>query len=63
MTGKVRDNGDLELRAGRPHPARRLRRGPGEAVTGEGAKRIAQVQFDTAGRKKLLVKIAPIEKI
>ncbi|MET0163156.1 MAG: hypothetical protein ABW204_10925, partial [Microbacteriaceae bacterium] len=32
-------------------------------MTGEGAKRVAEVQFDAAGRKKLLVKIAPIEKL
>jgi len=32
-------------------------------VTGEGTKRIAHVQFDTAGAKKLLIKIAPIEKL
>ena len=34
-----------------------------DAVTGEGAKRIAHVRFDSAGPKKLLIKIAPIEKI
>jgi len=33
------------------------------AVTGVGAKRIAEVAFDTAGRKKLLIKVAPIEKL
>jgi DNA helicase-2/ATP-dependent DNA helicase PcrA len=32
-------------------------------VTGIGAKRIAHVAFDSAGAKKLLIKIAPIEKI
>jgi DNA helicase-2/ATP-dependent DNA helicase PcrA len=32
-------------------------------VTGEGAKRVAHVQFDAAGTKKLLIKIAPIEKV
>jgi DNA helicase-2/ATP-dependent DNA helicase PcrA len=32
-------------------------------VTGIGAKKIAEVQFDTAGRKRLLIKIAPIEKL
>jgi DNA helicase-2/ATP-dependent DNA helicase PcrA len=30
---------------------------------GEGAKRIAEVQFDLAGKKKLLIKIAPIAKL
>jgi DNA helicase-2/ATP-dependent DNA helicase PcrA len=33
------------------------------AVTGEGPKRVAEVAFDTAGRKRLLIKIAPISKI
>ncbi|WP_347293571.1 hypothetical protein, partial [Aurantimicrobium sp.] len=32
-------------------------------VTGEGAKRVAHVKFDSAGAKKLLIKIAPIEKL
>ena len=32
-------------------------------VTGEGAKRIAHVRFDSAGQKKLLIKIAPISKL
>ena len=27
------------------------------------AKRIAEVQFDTAGRKRLLIKVAPITKL
>ena len=26
-------------------------------------KAVAEVQFDTAGRKRLLIKIAPIEKL
>jgi DNA helicase-2/ATP-dependent DNA helicase PcrA len=33
------------------------------SVTGEGAKRIAEVQFESAGKKKLLIKIAPISKM
>ena len=32
-------------------------------VTGVGPKSIAEVQFDGAGRKRLLIKIAPIEKL
>jgi DNA helicase-2/ATP-dependent DNA helicase PcrA len=32
-------------------------------VTGVGTKSIAEVQFDTAGKKRLLIKIAPIEKL
>jgi DNA helicase II / ATP-dependent DNA helicase PcrA len=63
VTGTVRDNGDLELT-----PGDRIRHtdfGDGlvSAVTGEGTKRVAHVQFDTAGVKKLLIKIAPIEKL
>ena len=34
-----------------------------DQVTGEGAKRVAHVRFDRAGQKKLLIKIAPIEKL
>jgi DNA helicase-2/ATP-dependent DNA helicase PcrA len=33
------------------------------AVTGQAPKAVAEVQFDTAGRKRLLIKIAPIEKL
>jgi len=59
----VRDNGDLVL-----VPGDRIRHddfGEGRVlgVTGEGAKRIAEVQFDAAGKKKLLIKIAPIAKV
>jgi DNA helicase-2/ATP-dependent DNA helicase PcrA len=32
-------------------------------VSGEGTKKIAEVQFEVAGKKRLLIKIAPIEKI
>ena len=63
ITAKVRDNGDLTL-----DPGDRIRHddfgeGRVDAVTGEGAKRVAHVRFDTAGLKKLLIKIAPIAKI
>lgn len=63
VTAKMRDNGDLELTAG--DHIRHVDFGEGrvDAVTGEGAKRIAHVRFDTAGQKKLLIKVAPIEKI
>lgn len=63
VTGQVRDNGDLTLEAG--DRIRHVDFGDGRVnqVTGEGTKRIAHVQFDTAGAKKLLIKIAPIEKI
>lgn len=63
IPAKVRDNGDLEL-----GPGDRIRHddfgeGRVDAVTGEGAKRVAHVRFDSAGPKKLLIKIAPIAKL
>ncbi|MET0990329.1 MAG: UvrD-helicase domain-containing protein [Glaciihabitans sp.] len=63
ITGTVRDNGDLTLEAG--DRIRHVDFGDGRvsAVTGEGTKRVAEVNFDTAGRKRLLIKVAPIEKI
>jgi len=63
VTNVVRDNSGLELATG--DRIRHLDFGDGRvtAVTGEGAKRVAEVQFDSAGRKRLLIKIAPIEKI
>jgi DNA helicase-2/ATP-dependent DNA helicase PcrA len=63
VTGQVRDNGDLVLAAG--DRIRHTDFGDGRVmgVTGEGPKRIAEVQFDSAGRKRLLIKVAPIEKI
>ncbi|MBS1673835.1 MAG: UvrD-helicase domain-containing protein [Actinobacteria bacterium] len=63
VTAKVRDNGDLELAAGDRIRHDDFGEGRVEAITGEGAKRIAHVRFDSAGQKKLLVKIAPIQKI
>ncbi|RFA19384.1 ATP-dependent helicase [Subtercola boreus] len=63
VTAQVRDNGDLELEAG--DRIRHVDFGEGlvSAVTGAGTKRVAHVQFDAAGAKKLLIKIAPIEKL
>jgi DNA helicase-2/ATP-dependent DNA helicase PcrA len=64
VTGQVRDNGDLELAFGDRIRHTDFGEGRVTAVTGEGRKRIAEVQFDgPAGRKRLLIKIAPIEKI
>ena len=56
-------DGDLTLEAGERIRHNDFGEGKVTAVTGEGAKRVAEVQFDTAGRKRLLIKIAPIEKI
>ncbi|KGJ71828.1 ATP-dependent DNA helicase PcrA, partial [Cryobacterium roopkundense] len=63
ITGTVRDNGSLELVAGDRIRHHDFGEGRVSQVTGEGTKRIAHVQFDTSGAKKLLIKIAPIEKI
>jgi len=60
---QVRDNGDLELAAGDRIRHSSFGDGRVNQVTGDGTKRVAHVQFDTAGAKKLLIKIAPIEKI
>lgn len=63
VTGTVRDNGDLTLEAGDRIRHTDFGEGRVTQVTGEGTKRIAHVAFDTAGQKKLLIKIAPIEKL
>ena len=63
VTGTVRDNGDLTLVAGDRIRHTDFGEGRVTQVTGEGTKRIAHVSFDTAGQKKLLIKIAPIEKL
>jgi DNA helicase II / ATP-dependent DNA helicase PcrA len=63
VTATIRDNGDLTLEAGDRIRHTDFGEGRVSAVTGEGAKRVAEVQFDTAGRKRLLIKIAPIEKL
>ena len=63
VSGKVRDNGDLELAPGDRVRHDDFGEGRVQAVTGVAAKRIAEVQFDTAGRKRLLVKVAPITKL
>ncbi|MDR6867304.1 DNA helicase-2/ATP-dependent DNA helicase PcrA [Microbacterium resistens] len=63
VTGRVRDNGELELAAGDRIRHDDFGEGRVEQVTGDGAKRVAHVRFDSAGAKKLLIKIAPIEKL
>ncbi|MDR5698317.1 UvrD-helicase domain-containing protein [Agromyces aerolatus] len=63
VTGKVRDNGDLTLEPGDRIRHTDFGEGRVNQVTGEGAKRIAHVNFEQAGPKKLLIKIAPIEKL
>ena len=63
VTNTVRDNGDLALVAG--DRIRHVDFGDGKvtAVTGIGPKSVAEVQFESAGRKRLLIKISPIEKL
>jgi DNA helicase-2/ATP-dependent DNA helicase PcrA len=63
VTNKVRDNGDLTLAAGDRIRHADFGDGRVTAVTGVAPKAVAEVQFDTAGRKRLLIKIAPIEKL
>ncbi|TQM65705.1 ATP-dependent helicase [Klugiella xanthotipulae] len=63
ILGSVQDNGDLELAAG--DRVEHSDYGPGvvSAVTGVGTKRIAHVDFEEVGPKKILIKIAPITKV
>lgn len=63
IPAKVRDNGDMQLAPGDRIRHDDFGEGRVDAVTGEGAKRVAHVRFDSAGPKKLLIKIAPIEKL
>lgn len=63
VTGLVRDNGDLALEVGDRIRHTDFGEGRVTAVTGDGTKRVAEVQFDAVGRKRLLIKIAPIEKL
>ncbi|MFC5337788.1 ATP-dependent helicase [Leucobacter denitrificans] len=63
IVGSVRDNGDLELAMGDRIRHDEYGEGRVNAVTGAGTKRIAHVTFDTVGERKLLVKLAPIEKL
>jgi DNA helicase-2/ATP-dependent DNA helicase PcrA len=63
IPAKVRDNGDLELAPGDRIRHDDFGEGRVDMITGEGAKRVAHVRFDSAGAKKLLIKIAPIAKL
>ncbi|WP_375385434.1 ATP-dependent helicase [uncultured Microbacterium sp.] len=63
IPARVRDNGDMVLGAGDRIRHEDFGEGRVDAVTGEGAKRVAHVRFDKIGAKKLLIKIAPIEKL
>nr|WP_315269427.1 UvrD-helicase domain-containing protein [Microbacterium lemovicicum] len=63
VPARVRDNGAMELAAGDRIRHEDFGEGRVDAITGEGAKRVAHVRFEKVGAKKLLVKIAPIEKL
>ncbi|HLP23732.1 MAG TPA: UvrD-helicase domain-containing protein [Microbacteriaceae bacterium] len=63
VSAKMRDNGDLTLEAGDRIRHADFGEGTVQQVTGDGSKRIAHCVFDSAGPKKLLIKIAPIEKL
>tara|TARA_R110002020_G_scaffold320513_4_gene536437 strand:- start:23 stop:2473 length:2451 start_codon:yes stop_codon:yes gene_type:complete len=63
VPARVRDNGDLELAGGDRIRHDDFGEGRVDAVTGEGPRRVAHIRFDTVGAKKILIKIAPIEKI
>ncbi|HRN29547.1 MAG TPA: 3'-5' exonuclease, partial [Terrimesophilobacter sp.] len=63
VTASVRDNGDLRLVVGDRIRHDDFGEGSVTSVTDNGAKSVAEVTFDSAGRKRLLVKIAPIEKL
>ncbi|MDO9396499.1 MAG: UvrD-helicase domain-containing protein, partial [Herbiconiux sp.] len=56
VTGQVRDNGDLTLAPGDRITHADFGEGRVNQVTGEGAKRVAHVTFESAGPKKLLIK-------
>ena len=63
VIGTVRDNGDLTLAPGDRIRHTDFGEGKVTAVTGSGSKSIAEVQFEAAGRKRLLIKISPIERL
>ncbi len=59
----IRDNGDLQLAVG--DRIRHADFGEGRVVNviPNGTRTVAEVQFEAAGRKRLLVKVAPIENL
>jgi DNA helicase-2/ATP-dependent DNA helicase PcrA len=59
----LRDNSDLELSVGDRVRHSDFGDGTVTALSGVGPKRVAEVSFDSAGRKRLLVKIAPISRV
>jgi DNA helicase-2/ATP-dependent DNA helicase PcrA len=60
---QVRDNGSLQLEIGDRIQHQDYGQGVVTEVRGEGARQVAQVNFDSGATKSLVVKIAPIEKL
>ena len=60
---EVRDNSDMQLEPGDRIRHKDFGEGTVQAISGAGPKRVAEVRFQSAGKKRLLVKIAPIEKL
>ncbi len=60
---EVRDNSGMVLEPGDRIRHKDFGEGRVQALTGVDKKRVAEVLFDGVGRKRLLVKIAPIEKL
>ncbi len=60
MIHQMRDNGELELEIGNSIQHESYGTGVVAEITGVGTKRIAHVDFETVGRKKIIIKLAPI---
>jgi DNA helicase-2/ATP-dependent DNA helicase PcrA len=60
---EVRDNGSLQLEIGDRIQHLDYGQGVVTELRGEGARQVAQVNFDSGATKSLVVKIAPIEKL
>lgn len=63
LTTEVRNNEGLVVSAGDRIRHTAFGEGTVQATTGAGPKLVAQVLFDDGAHKKLLVRLAPIEKI
>jgi len=61
--GAVRDNGDLKLAVGDRIRHTDFGEGRVANVIENGPRTVAEVEFDGGARKRLLVKVAPIEKL
>lgn len=63
ISAGTRDNSALELAPGDRIRHEEYGEGVVAAITGEGSKRVAHVEFALVGARKLLVKLSPIEKL